>query len=35
MVDGHVDEFIYRYNRKQEGSIYDFMLQDIAIFYPV
>ena len=35
MVDGHIDEFIYRYNRKQEGPIYDLMLQDIAMFYPV
>ena len=35
MLDGHVDEYLYRYNRKNEGSIFELMLQDIANFYPL
>ena len=35
MVDGHVHEFVYRYNRKNEGKIFDLMLIDIATYYPV
>ena len=35
MLDGHLDEFVYRYNRKNEGSVFKLMLQDIANFYPI
>ena len=35
MLDGHLDEFVYRYNRKEESTIFELMLQDIAHFYPV
>ena len=35
MLDGHVDEFIYRYNRKHEGSMFNLLLNDIAHQYPV
>ena len=35
MVDGHVDEFICRYNQKTEGRIFDLMFVDIATYYPV
>ena len=35
MVDGLVDEFVYQYNRKNEGKIFDLMLIDIATYYPV
>ena len=35
MLDGHIDEYQYRYNRKNEGGIFELMLQDIANFYPV
>ena len=35
MVDGHVDEFDYQYNRKNEGKIFDLMLIDIVTYYPV
>ena len=26
MLDGHLDEFVYRYNRKTEGSMFEHML---------
>ena len=35
MLDRHLDEFIYRYNRKNEGNILELMLTDIATFYPI
>ena len=35
MLDSHVDEYIYKYNRKFEGNIFDLMLTDIANFYPI
>ena len=35
MLDGHLDEWIYRYNRKQEGPIFDLLINDIATYYPV
>ena len=35
MLDGHIDEFIYRYNRKSEGDLFTLMLNDIATLYPV
>ena len=35
MLDGHLDEFVYRYNRKHQGSVFELMLQDISRFYPV
>ena len=35
MTDGHLDEYLYRYNRKHEGCIFNLLLQDIAIYYPI
>ena len=35
MLDGHLDEFVYRYNRKQEGPIFELLQQDISGYYPV
>ena len=35
MLNGHLDEYIYRYNRKNEGPIFNLMLEDIANFYPI
>ena len=35
MVDGHLDEFVYRYNWYQDGSIFELMCQDISRFYPI
>ena len=35
MLDGHVDEYLYRYNRKNEGSIFDLVLTDISVLYPI
>ena len=31
----HLDEFMYRWNRKFDGDIYEIFLEDIARFYPV
>ena len=33
MLDGHLDEFVYRYNRKAEGPIFELLLSDISMFY--
>ena len=35
MLDGHFDEYLYRYNRKNDGEMFDLILTDIAVFYPV
>ena len=35
MLDGRIDEYIYRYNRKNDGDIFILMLNDIATLYPV
>ena len=35
MTDGHLDEYLYRYNCKYEGCIFNLLLQDIAIYYPI
>ena len=35
MLDGFVDEYLYRYNRKSEGNIFELMLRDIATYYPI
>ena len=35
MLDGHVDEYVYRYNRKEEGSMFDLILSDISNLYPI
>ena len=35
MLDDHIDEYIYRYNRKFEDSMFNLMLTDIANFYPI
>ena len=33
MLDGHVDEYQYRYNSKFKGEMYDLMVQDIANYF--
>ena len=35
MLDGHIDEFVYRHNRQHEGSIFELLLNDIALYYPI
>ena len=35
MLDGHLDEYMYHYNRKNDGEMFDLLLADIANFYPV
>ena len=35
MMDRHIDEYIYRYNRKNEGDVFALMLNDISTLYPV
>ena len=35
MPNGHLDKYICRYNRKNEGPIFNLMLEDIANFYPI
>ena len=35
MLDGHMDEFMYRFNRKSEGCILELMMNDIALYYPI
>ena len=35
MTDGHIDEFMYRYNRINEGPVFDLLLADIATYYPI
>ena len=35
MLHGHVDEYIYRYNRKSEGNMFNLMIDDIANQFPV
>ena len=35
MMDGHIDEYIYHYNRKNEGDVFTLMLNDISTLYPV
>ena len=35
MTDGHIDEFMYRYNRVNDGPVFELLLQDIARYYPV
>ena len=34
MLDGHLDEYVYWYNRK-EGVIFHLLMSDIANYYPV
>ena len=35
MLDSHIDKYIYRYNRKKDGDLFNLMLNDIATLYPV
>ena len=35
ILDGHIDEFMYRYNRKNEGKIFDLLITNIATYYPL
>lgn len=35
MLDGHVDEFMYRFNRKHEGEMFNLLIDDISMFYPL
>ena len=34
MLDGHIDEFLYRYNHHNEGPMFHLLMVDIARFYP-
>ena len=34
MLDGHIDEFVCRYDRKGKGDIFYLLLDDIANIYP-
>lgn len=34
-LPAHIDEFLYRWNRKNEGEMYDLILHDICVQYPV
>ena len=33
MLEGHLDEFMYRYNRKHDGEIFELLLNDISTIY--
>ena len=35
MIASHLDEFMYRWNRKNQGKMFDLLIQDIATFHPV
>ena len=35
MLDSHIDEYIYRYNRKEEGDLFYLLIADIARYHPV
>ena len=35
MLDSHIDEYIYRYNRRNEGKMFYLLVADIARYYPV
>ena len=35
MLDGRIDEYLYRYNRKGEGPMFQLMIEDIANYYPI
>ena len=35
MTDGHIDEFLYRYNHTHEGQVFELLLSDIANYYPI
>ena len=38
MLDAHVDEYMYRYNHKNEGDLFNILLTksgDISLYYPV
>ena len=35
MLDAQIDEYLYRYNRVNEGSIFYLLINDISVYYPV
>ena len=35
MLDGFIDEYLYRYNWKNEGNLFQIMLTDITNYYPI
>ena len=35
MLDSQIDEYLYRYNRVNEGTIFDLLMADLEHFYPV
>ena len=35
MTNGHIDEFLYRYNRIHEGLVFELLLMDIVRYYPI
>ena len=35
MLDAQIDEYLYRYNRINEGSVFQLLINDISRFYPI
>ena len=35
MLDAQIDEYLYRYNRFNEGSVFSLLIRDISTFYPI
>ena len=35
MLDAQIDEYLYRYNRKNEGSIFNLLIHDISVYFPI
>lgn len=34
-LPAHIDEFLYRWNRKNEGPVFELLLQDLRVQYPL
>ena len=35
MLDAFIDKYLYRFNRKSEGNLFELILRDIDRYYPV
>ena len=35
MLDAQIDEYLYRYNRLNEGSVFSLLISDISTYYPI
>ena len=35
MLDAQIDEYLYRYNRINEGSVFQLLINDISRFHPI